>query len=328
MQREAPPVRVERRERRPAAHVRDPGPGRDRGRDLGDRAVGDAEEDEVRARSVRIDSALAKACAHGAADAATRTDDVDVLDHAVAPVPRGYRARRSIAPAARISPGRRAVSPTLDRRPLVVRDRVPGAVAVLAAAHEHVLAVDALERRAHRLHRAARALVARVGLELDTAASPGLEGVAEHQELRLDVDARAPGGRVEPRPADLDRRVLRPQREEPRRADDPLGADRHERDLGPGRGRPEGVLDPGVELGSGRRLRDREPPPGSRVARRLPEPVGVAPPQRLEPDETALERRRRPPGHVSRLRACRSTSTRAWSARSTSTSSSAPRGRS
>ena len=59
-----------------------------------------------------------------------------------------------------------------------------------------------------------------VGLELDPAAAPGSEGVAELQQLRLDVRARAPGGRMEPRPADLDRPVLGPEREEPRRADD------------------------------------------------------------------------------------------------------------
>jgi hypothetical protein len=63
--------------------VRDPRPGRDPSRDLRDRAVGDAQEHEVRRRSVRIDSALAKSCAHRAADAPTRPDDDDVVEHAV-----------------------------------------------------------------------------------------------------------------------------------------------------------------------------------------------------------------------------------------------------
>ena len=48
--------------------------------------------------------------------------------------------------------------------------------------------------------------------------------------------------------------------------------------------------------------------------------------ERLEPDEATLERRSPPRRHGSRLRACRSTSTRAWSARSISRSSFAPSG--
>src|SRR6188472_1705491 len=230
----------------------------------------------------------------------------------LAPVPRGYRARCSIPPG-----GGRLVPQTprqaaLDRRPLVVEHRVPGAVAVLSAADEHVLAVDTLEHRAHRLHRAAGAVVPRVGLQLDPATAPDLEGMAQHEQLRLDVHSGAPGIRMEPRPADLDRPVLGPQREEPCRADDAVaGQQRHERELDAPRGGAEGAVDPGVELGARRRLLDRQPRPGARVAGCLPQPVGVPRLQRLEPDVASLERRRAPRSHVSRLRPCRSTSTHA-----------------
>src|SRR3990170_3278078 len=72
-------------------------------------------------------------------------------------------------------------------RPVVVCDAVPGAVSVHAFADEYVLSVDSLEGRADRLERSARALVQRVGLELDPAAAPGLEGVSELEELGLAV---------------------------------------------------------------------------------------------------------------------------------------------
>ena len=55
-----------------------------------------------------------------------------------------------------------------------------------------MLAVDALERRAERLERATGAVVLRVGLELDAAAAPDVEGVAEQEQLGLDVRSGAP----------------------------------------------------------------------------------------------------------------------------------------
>src|SRR3990170_6789318 len=97
--------------------------------------------------------------------------------------------------------------------PFLVEDAVPGRVASDAAADEHVLAMDALELRRQRRHRAAGALIAGVRLQLDPEAAEPLEGVLEHQQLRLDVHTRPPGGWVEPRPADLEAPVLRPQRE-------------------------------------------------------------------------------------------------------------------
>ena len=86
--------------------------------------------------------------------AAARTDDVDALDHFLG-------SSSSRIPGNRNDTGRSAGRAGLTREvplqprgqplanlgPLVVHDRVPGAVAVLALADEHVLAVDALEAR-------------------------------------------------------------------------------------------------------------------------------------------------------------------------------------
>ena len=81
VQREPGGVRIERAERRPAADMGHPGAGLDLGGDLGDRAIGHAQEHELRALTAQLDAALGETRAHGAADAATRTDDVDALDH-------------------------------------------------------------------------------------------------------------------------------------------------------------------------------------------------------------------------------------------------------
>ena len=121
--------------------------------------------------------------------------------------------------------------PTLDRGPLVVRRsstrRCRGSRPLARAC-----ACGGFPRsRTQRLHRASRALVERIGLELDTAASPGLERMAQHQELRLDVDAGAPGGRMRATSSRSRRRVLRPEGEEPGRADDARRADGREREL-------------------------------------------------------------------------------------------------
>ena len=186
---EAALVRLERGERRRAAHVRDPRARRDRRRDLRDRAVGDAEEDELRVVGAEVEPALAQARGDRRADA-SRADHVCSLDHLVAPVPLPDTGHAAVVIAQR--PRRRSrFARTVG--PLVVEHAVPGRVAALAAADEHVLAVDALELRRQRRHRAARALVARVGLQLDAEAAESLEGVLEHQQLRLDVRAGAPG---------------------------------------------------------------------------------------------------------------------------------------
>ena len=69
-------VRGECGKRRRAAHMRDPGPGRDAGSDLGDRGVGDAEEDQLRVGGAHGDAPLAQPRGDSRADAA-RADDVD-----------------------------------------------------------------------------------------------------------------------------------------------------------------------------------------------------------------------------------------------------------
>ena len=66
------------------------------------------------------------------------------------------------------------------------------------------------KRAGSRVHRAARALVAGVGLQLDPDAAERLEGVREHQQFRLDVDPGPPHRRVEPGPTDLDHAVVAP----------------------------------------------------------------------------------------------------------------------
>src|SRR6478735_2722570 len=106
-----------------------------------------------------------------------------------------------------------------NHRPLVVDDAVPGGVAVLAAAHEHVLAVDALEGCRKARERGPCPLVQRVRLELDATAAEDVEGIVQLEKLGLRVRAGAPGRRCQPRPADLEAPVLGPQREEPGRAD-------------------------------------------------------------------------------------------------------------
>ena len=69
-------------------------------------------------------------------------------------------------------------------------------------------AKDSLKLRRQGGERAARALVSLVGQELDALAAEHREGMAEHQQLGLDVGAAVPGQRGEPGPADLKRRVL------------------------------------------------------------------------------------------------------------------------
>ena len=139
MDREPALVRVERRERGRAAHMRDPGAGLDRVRRLRDRPVGDAEQDEVGRLLAQLDTALAQAGGHRRADTAA-TDHVDAVDHFSLQLPRGCRAGRSLTGGCDAPFERR-----LHLRPVVVDHRVPGGIAPLTLADDHVLAVDALE---------------------------------------------------------------------------------------------------------------------------------------------------------------------------------------
>ena len=77
---EAAPVRVERGQPSRAADVGDPGSQRELVGDFGDRAVGDAEEDELGIVGREIEPALAQARSHRRADASS-ADHVCSLDH-------------------------------------------------------------------------------------------------------------------------------------------------------------------------------------------------------------------------------------------------------
>src|SRR5438552_2907189 len=92
-----------------------------------------------------------------------------------------------------------------------VRGRTPAAVAKPGpeAAGSWALAVHALEPGRQRGESAARAVVLRVGLELDASAPELFERVPEQEVLRLHVRARAPRGRAHPGGADLEPEVLR-----------------------------------------------------------------------------------------------------------------------
>src|SRR5207248_1221216 len=162
-------------------------------------------------------------------------------------------------------------------------DAVPGAVPVLAAPDEHVLAVDPLERRSERLERGTRAFVQGIGLELDAAAAERLERVLELQQLRLHIRAGAPGGRVKPRPPDLDRAVLRPQREVASGADDLPTREGRERNLRAVARGGECVLHPGRPFLARPRLHEAEPAPRPLVTGGEPETLLVVPRERLEP---------------------------------------------
>ena len=87
--------------------------------------------------------------------------------------------------------------------------------------HDRVAPEDALERRADAGQRVARALVARVGLELDPVGAERLERVGQLEQLRLAVRAGPLERAADPGPADLEALVLRHDRHEPAAADGP-----------------------------------------------------------------------------------------------------------
>ena len=93
---------------------------------------------------------FSKAGAHGRSDAPARAHNLDSLDHfSGSSSARGYRAAEVCL--AQLALGKPRVEVRSNRGPVVVRHAVPRAVAVLALADEHVLAVDSLERRPERL---------------------------------------------------------------------------------------------------------------------------------------------------------------------------------
>ena len=156
-----------------------------------------------------------------------------------------------------------------------------------------------------------------------------LERVPQHQQLRLDVDAGAPGGgwsHVQPISTERARAGARgtaSSRRPPRpdvRAAAPCRPPR------PASASSSQASNASRSSG----LRDREPAPGSRVAGRLPESRCVRFASGSSRTSLPLERRCPPAaaGHAITLWPCRSTSTRAWSARTISRSSSARASRS
>jgi enterochelin esterase family protein len=84
-------MRIERAERRRAAHVRDPGPGVDRPCDVRDRAVGDAEQDELRLLVAHGDASLREPGGDRQADA-SRADNSNTFDQRKLQFRVGYRA--------------------------------------------------------------------------------------------------------------------------------------------------------------------------------------------------------------------------------------------
>src|SRR5918999_2744112 len=184
-------------------------------------------------------------------------------------------------------------------RPLVVEDAVPGRVAALAAADEHVLAMDALEAGRERLQRPAGALVQGVRLELDPPRAEPLERVLQQQQLRLDVRARVPRLTTQPRPADLEPPVLRSEREVARAAERLAvpRAQHRERHVEARGGSLQRVVEPGPEGRGLERRRDRHPAPDLRVGGRGEEPRLVLRRERLQHDEPALEPLRRALDH-------------------------------
>jgi len=151
-----------------------------------------------------------------------------------------------------------------------------------------VVAEDAFELRGERRQCCPRALVRRLGLELDPCESEPLEAVLEHQQLGLDVDAAAPELGDDPRPADLSAAVLCAKGCEAAAADDTAARalDRRERNrsarlLGCPRLAP-----PRVEVRAEVGVAEL---PDARVTGRLAQRLLVFVGERLEPDEPSLE---------------------------------------
>ena len=183
----------------------------------------------------------------------------------------------------------------LDVRPLVVDDRVPGAVAVLAAADEHVLAVDALERApiasiaprersfcasvfssTRRQPQTSNACRSISSFASTLTPVPQADGWSHVQPISTEpCSGRSARNRVEPTtrsPATVDKRDLRP-----------------------GRAASERGVDVRVELLARRRLHDREPrATSSGRATPAQSPSAWCALERLEPHARAFERRCRP----------------------------------
>lgn len=146
--------------------------------------------------------------------------------------------------------------------------------------------------RAEAKNRIARFLVEGVGLELDTDASPDLEGVAQHEIFRLGVDCGALPGWCDPGRTDFHTAIRAVDVHETRAADDASGG---ALDSGENHGFAalllvESFIDEPVKIFQSS---DRVGNPAKNVfqvvAGDVPEEIGVFAADRLEADDGALK---------------------------------------
>jgi hypothetical protein len=151
-----------------------------------------------------------------------------------------------------------------------------------------VVAEDALELRGEGGERRPRALVRRLGLELDPREPEPLEAVLEHEQLRLDVDAAAPQRGDDPGPADLGAAMLGAEGREATASDDAAARplDRGERNRGSLRLGGTRLLPPGVEVGAEVRVAEL---PDPRVGGGLAQGLLMLGRERLQHDQPALQ---------------------------------------
>ena len=279
---------VERGERRRAAHVRDPRPGLDRGRDLGDRAVGDAEEDELRARRVQG----RRPARAGARRSPTRR--VQRRSHELSRSSAWLQFRCRI-------PGRRSVALATEaaqqvrphRRPLVVEHAVPRRVATQPAPRTSMCLRWMPSNCAGSAAIAPRERSLRASVFSSTRRQPSRSNACSSISSFASTFTPVPhaSGVSHVQPISM-LRCSGLQGEVARAADHAavLAAHRHERQLGPGGRVRERRLDVrasaprafcGCSMLSHCQVRG--------VARRLPEPVLVLGRHRLEPHELAFE---------------------------------------
>src|SRR5262245_23260228 len=100
-------------------------------------------------------------------------------------------------------PRQHLLQPRLHARPLRIDHAEPDAMPDPAGGRDDVVAERPLLLAADPQHRVTRLLVERVGLQLHPHAAERLEGVPQHQILRLSIDWRPLPRFGHPRPADL-----------------------------------------------------------------------------------------------------------------------------
>ena len=208
----------------------DPGSERRLCRDLVDRAVRDAQEDELR-RRVRRAGCLAPRAARSPPSrrARARPRSGFVRSFVCSSSRSGYRAAEvcPARPTSRQAAPRGARARPATRRRSRCTRRCRG-----SRRRGRACGCGGRPRRSRRAPRArgSERSFCGVGLPLDATAAPDVERVPQLEVLRLDVHPGAPHRRMQPRPPDLDGAVLRPEGEEAGRADDLAVAHGHERE--------------------------------------------------------------------------------------------------